>query len=67
MTSSHSCTRFIVDNTIEDVHVCDAVTKIVATIVSELRIRAAENVVEMSIQTLVVLLLTPILDSELVT
>ncbi|GFX01621.1 hypothetical protein TNCV_3971211 [Trichonephila clavipes] len=59
--------RFIVDHTIEDAPVCDAASRVAAVMVSELRAHAGANVIELYVQTLVVLQMTPILDSELVT
>ncbi|GFV81237.1 integrase catalytic domain-containing protein [Trichonephila clavipes] len=58
--------RFIVDYTIEDAPVCDAASRVATAMVSELRVLAAENVVELYVRTLVVLQTTPILESELV-
>ncbi|GFT25823.1 hypothetical protein TNCV_1517881 [Trichonephila clavipes] len=66
MTSRHSCTRFIADHTIKDAPVCDAVSR-VATMASEMRVNAAANVIELFMQTLVILQTTSILDSELET
>ncbi|GFS93041.1 hypothetical protein TNCV_532451 [Trichonephila clavipes] len=66
MTSHHSCIRFVDDPTIEDSPVCGAASRVVAVMVSELRVHAAANVVELFVQTLVVLQTTPILDSGLV-
>ncbi|GFW20688.1 hypothetical protein TNCV_1049111 [Trichonephila clavipes] len=59
--------RLVADQTIEDTPVCDAVPREPAAMVSELRVHATANVVELFVQTLVVLQTTPILDSELVT
>ncbi|GFW91961.1 hypothetical protein TNCV_2152411 [Trichonephila clavipes] len=67
MPSRHSCTRFVVDHTIEDAPVYDAASRVAAAMASELRVHAAANVVELFVQTLVVLQTTPILDSRLVT
>ncbi|GFW28463.1 hypothetical protein TNCV_4641281 [Trichonephila clavipes] len=47
--------RFIVDHTIEDAPVCDPASRVAATMVSELRVHAAANVVELFVQTLIVL------------
>ncbi|GFV88773.1 hypothetical protein TNCV_3355251 [Trichonephila clavipes] len=47
--------RFIVDLTFEDAPVCDANSREIAVMVSELRVHAAANVVEMFVQTLVIL------------
>ncbi|GFV52973.1 HTH_48 domain-containing protein [Trichonephila clavipes] len=66
MTSRHSCTRFVVDHTIQDASVCDAASSVAAAMVSELRVNAAANVVELFTQTLV-LKTTPVHDSGLVT
>ncbi|GFV95273.1 hypothetical protein TNCV_4586481 [Trichonephila clavipes] len=63
MASRHSCTSFDVDHTIEDAPVCDAASRVAAAMVSELRVYVAENVIELFLQTLVVLQTTPILDS----
>ncbi|GFX65952.1 hypothetical protein TNCV_13731 [Trichonephila clavipes] len=59
--------RFVVVHTIEDVSVCDAASRITAVMISELRVHASGNVVELFMQTLVVLQTTKILDSGLVT
>ncbi|GFV19724.1 hypothetical protein TNCV_479501 [Trichonephila clavipes] len=45
-TSRHSCTKFVVDYTIEDALVCDATSKVATTIVYELRDHAAANDIE---------------------
>ncbi|GFV61503.1 hypothetical protein TNCV_3892931 [Trichonephila clavipes] len=66
MMSRHSCTRFVVDSTTEDAPVCVAASRVAAAMVSELRVHAAENVVELFVETLAVLQTTPILDSRLV-
>ncbi|GFT46991.1 DDE_Tnp_IS1595 domain-containing protein [Trichonephila clavipes] len=58
---------FVVDHTIEDAPDCDAASREAAAMVSELRVHAAASVVELFVQTLVVLQTTPILDSGLVT
>ncbi|GFY34719.1 hypothetical protein TNCV_4702001 [Trichonephila clavipes] len=60
-------TRFIVDYTIEGAPVCDAASSVAAAMVSKLRIHAVANVVDLLMQTLVVLQTTPILDSGLMT
>ncbi|GFT22409.1 hypothetical protein TNCV_3273811 [Trichonephila clavipes] len=67
MTSRHSCTRFVVDHTIEDTLICDAASRVAAALISELRVHAAANVIELFVQTLVVLQTTPTLDSGLMT
>ncbi|GFU50631.1 hypothetical protein TNCV_235931, partial [Trichonephila clavipes] len=59
--------RFVVDHAIEDTSVCDAASIVVAAIVSKLRVHAAANVIELFVQILVVLQLTPILDLGLMT
>ncbi|GFU87884.1 hypothetical protein TNCV_964401 [Trichonephila clavipes] len=46
--------RFVIDPTIEDAPVCDALLRVLAAIVSELRVPAAANVVEQFVQTPVV-------------
>ncbi|GFV95256.1 hypothetical protein TNCV_4586311 [Trichonephila clavipes] len=66
-SSSYHHARFVVDHTIEDVPVCDAESGVAAAMVSELRVHVTANVVELSVQTLIVLQTTPILDSGLVT
>ncbi|GFU38505.1 hypothetical protein TNCV_2434481 [Trichonephila clavipes] len=66
MTSCHSCTRFAIDHIIEDAPVWDVVSRVATAVVSDLRVYAAANVVELIVQTLVVLQTTPILDSGLV-
>ncbi|GFU02700.1 hypothetical protein TNCV_535231 [Trichonephila clavipes] len=58
---------FVVDHAIEDAPVSGASSSIAAAIASELRVHAAENVVSVFLQTLVVLQMTPILDSGLMT
>ncbi|GFT96027.1 hypothetical protein TNCV_313131 [Trichonephila clavipes] len=58
---------FVVDHSIQDAPVCDAASKVAAAMVSKLRVHAAENVIKLFVQTLVVLQTTPILDSGLVT
>ncbi|GFT77041.1 hypothetical protein TNCV_1099261 [Trichonephila clavipes] len=58
--------RFIVGYTIEDAPVCDAASSVDATMVSELRVHTIANVVELFMQTFVVLQTTPIPDSVLV-
>ncbi|GFW77302.1 hypothetical protein TNCV_924181 [Trichonephila clavipes] len=55
MTSRHSCTRFVVDHITEDVPVCDAVSRVATAMVSELKVHAAANIVELYMQTLVVI------------
>ncbi|GFV81256.1 hypothetical protein TNCV_4772831 [Trichonephila clavipes] len=68
MMFRHSCTqRFVVNQLIEDAPVCNAASRVTAVMVSELRVHAAANVVELFVQTLVVLQTTPMLDSELET
>ncbi|GFW76854.1 HTH_48 domain-containing protein [Trichonephila clavipes] len=52
---------------IEDSPVCDAASKVAKAMVSELILYAAANVVALFVQTLVVMQMTPILDSGLVT
>ncbi|GFU85518.1 hypothetical protein TNCV_2952171 [Trichonephila clavipes] len=47
------CTRLIVDTTIEDVPVCDASSNVAASMVFELRVHAAVNIVELFVQTFV--------------
>ncbi|GFV46704.1 hypothetical protein TNCV_3847141 [Trichonephila clavipes] len=59
--------RFVVDHTIEDAPVCDAASWVTTAIVSELSAHASANVVELFVQTLVVLKTPPILDLGLVT
>ncbi|GFY05376.1 hypothetical protein TNCV_2208211 [Trichonephila clavipes] len=61
--------RFVVDYTIKDAPVCDASSKVAVAMVSELRVNTVVNVVELFVQTFVVLQMTliPILDSVLVT
>ncbi|GFT17841.1 hypothetical protein TNCV_2589031 [Trichonephila clavipes] len=59
--------RFVVDHTIEDSPVCDAVSRLAAAMDSDLRIHAAVNVIELFVQTLVVLQIAPIIDSGLMT
>ncbi|GFU06201.1 centrosomal protein [Trichonephila clavipes] len=65
MTSRHLCTRLVVDLTIQDAPICDAVSRAVVVMVSELRVHAAANVIELFVQTLVVVQTTPNLDSGL--
>ncbi|GFW83235.1 uncharacterized protein TNCV_2508751 [Trichonephila clavipes] len=55
-------TRLVVDYTIEDAPVCDAASRVAAAVVSELRVHATANVVELFVQTIVVLQTTSILD-----
>ncbi|GFX02522.1 hypothetical protein TNCV_727761 [Trichonephila clavipes] len=57
---------FVVDHTIKEAFVCDAASRVATTMVSTLRVHAVANVVELFVQTLVVLQTTTILDSELV-
>ncbi|GFY00122.1 hypothetical protein TNCV_1342201 [Trichonephila clavipes] len=45
MVTNQSLGKFVVNHTIQDAPVCDAVIKIAAAIVSELRVRAAANVI----------------------
>ncbi|GFU38284.1 hypothetical protein TNCV_2432821 [Trichonephila clavipes] len=52
-------TRFIADHTIEDAPVCDAASRVATAMVSVLRVHAAAYVVELFVQTLVVLQATP--------
>ncbi|GFV65088.1 hypothetical protein TNCV_2303951 [Trichonephila clavipes] len=59
--------KFIVDYNIENVPVCGAMTRVAAAMVSEMRVLAAANVVELFVQTIVVLQNTSILVSGLVT
>ncbi|GFX21599.1 hypothetical protein TNCV_1400131 [Trichonephila clavipes] len=59
--------RFILDHTIEDAPVCDATSRVAAAIVSQLRVNAAANMVELFMQILVTLLTTPIQYSGLMT
>ncbi|GFX46131.1 hypothetical protein TNCV_2094471 [Trichonephila clavipes] len=56
----YSAEMFVVDHIIEDASVRDAASKVATAMVSELRVHAAENVVELFVQTLVVLQTTPI-------
>ncbi|GFW29025.1 hypothetical protein TNCV_2355831 [Trichonephila clavipes] len=58
---------FVVDCTIEDAPVYDTASREAIAMVSELRVHAAANVVELFMQTLFVLQTTPILYSRLVT
>ncbi|GFT93701.1 hypothetical protein TNCV_499781 [Trichonephila clavipes] len=58
--------KFVVDHTIEDAPVCDAASKVAASMVSELRVHTIANVVELFVQKLVVLQTSQILDSGLV-
>ncbi|GFX95782.1 hypothetical protein TNCV_2083621 [Trichonephila clavipes] len=57
--------RFVVDHTIEDAPVYDAASIVATDMISELRVHAVANVVELFVQTLV-LQTTPILHSEIV-
>ncbi|GFY24180.1 hypothetical protein TNCV_1012331 [Trichonephila clavipes] len=50
---------FIVDLTAENAHICDAASRVAATIVSKLRVPVTANVVELFVQTLVVLQMNP--------
>ncbi|GFW66045.1 transposable element Tc3 transposase [Trichonephila clavipes] len=59
--------RFLVDHTIEDIPLCDAAAGLATSMVTELRVHAAANVVELFVQTFVVLRTIPILDSGLKT
>ncbi|GFT00638.1 hypothetical protein TNCV_141831 [Trichonephila clavipes] len=54
------------DNTIEDAFVCDAVSRVSAAMISDLRVNTAAKGVKLFVQTLVVLQTTPVLDSGLV-
>ncbi|GFS86014.1 hypothetical protein TNCV_1220041 [Trichonephila clavipes] len=58
--------RFVVNHTIEDAPTFDAASRVAAAMVSELRVYAAANIVELFVQTLFVLRMTPIIDSGLV-
>ncbi|GFY25671.1 hypothetical protein TNCV_2487911 [Trichonephila clavipes] len=58
---------FVVDHTIEYTPVSDAVSNVAADMVSELRIHAAANVIELFVLTLVFLQASPILNSGLET
>ncbi|GFW89873.1 hypothetical protein TNCV_2425301 [Trichonephila clavipes] len=58
---------FVVDPTNEDAPAGDAASRVAAALVSELRVHAATNVVELYVQTLFVLRTTPLLDSGLLT
>ncbi|GFW05002.1 hypothetical protein TNCV_597961 [Trichonephila clavipes] len=59
--------RFVVDHTIEDAHVCDLASRVATAMVSELRVHAAANVLDLFVQAFAVLQKTPVLDSGLVT
>ncbi|GFY35925.1 HTH_Tnp_Tc3_2 domain-containing protein [Trichonephila clavipes] len=59
--------RFVVDCTIEETSVCDTASRVAVTMVFELRVHSAVNVIELFVQTLVVLQTTSILDSGLKT
>ena len=48
----YSCARFVNEHTIEEASVCDIVTK---TVVLEMTMHAAANVVQLFVQTLVAL------------
>ncbi|GFU69046.1 hypothetical protein TNCV_4457731 [Trichonephila clavipes] len=58
---------FVIDNTIEFVPVCDLASMVAAAIVPQLIVHAVANVVELFVQTLVVLQKTLVLDSGLAT
>ncbi|GFU78248.1 hypothetical protein TNCV_5008291 [Trichonephila clavipes] len=58
---------FVADRTIEDAPACDAASRVAAAMFSELRVHAAANIIELFVQTLVVLKIIPILDTGLVT
>ncbi|GFU62150.1 hypothetical protein TNCV_2473851 [Trichonephila clavipes] len=47
--------RFVVDHTTEDVPVCDAAFRVAADMVSKLNVYGAANIIELFVQTLVVL------------
>ncbi|GFS53268.1 hypothetical protein TNCV_1035751 [Trichonephila clavipes] len=66
MAPRYSCTRFVIDHIIEDVPVCDTASKVAVGMVSELRVHAARNVVELLMQ-IFVLQMNPILVSGHVT
>ncbi|GFV31075.1 hypothetical protein TNCV_4814081 [Trichonephila clavipes] len=59
--------RFVIDHAIQDTPLCDAASRVVAALVSKLRVHAAANVIEIFMQTLIVSQITPISDSGLVT
>ncbi|GFV84750.1 uncharacterized protein TNCV_4297321 [Trichonephila clavipes] len=59
--------RFVVYHTFEDAPVCDAASRIVEAIVSELRVHATTNVFELFLQALVVLQTSPSLNPGLLT
>ncbi|GFU57715.1 hypothetical protein TNCV_3638671 [Trichonephila clavipes] len=59
--------RFVVNYTIKDALVCGAASMVPSAIVSELRVYTVANIVELFVQTFVVLQTTPILGSVLVT
>ncbi|GFV30048.1 hypothetical protein TNCV_1194951 [Trichonephila clavipes] len=67
MTYRHSGIRFVVNHTIEHRPVGDTASRVAAAMVSKLRVHAATNVVELFVQTLVVLQTMPILNSGFVT
>ncbi|GFW43951.1 hypothetical protein TNCV_231901 [Trichonephila clavipes] len=57
--------KFVVDHTIEDASIFDATSRVVAAMISHLRVHALANVIELLEQTHVTLQTTPILDSRL--
>ncbi|GFT48292.1 hypothetical protein TNCV_4708581 [Trichonephila clavipes] len=61
--SCHSCAQ-VRRCTIKDAFVCHTTPRVATAMVSELRVNAAANVVQLFVQTLVVLRTTPNLDSE---
>ncbi|GFS86217.1 hypothetical protein TNCV_660961 [Trichonephila clavipes] len=57
----------VIDHTFENPPVCDTASSVATAMFSELRIHAYANVVELFVQTHIVLQTTPIHDSELKT
>ncbi|GFW67382.1 hypothetical protein TNCV_2596151 [Trichonephila clavipes] len=66
ITPDHGPSRFVIDPTIEDTAAGVAASRVAAALFFKLRVHAAASVVELFVQTFVVLQTTPILDSRLV-
>ncbi|GFV81836.1 hypothetical protein TNCV_1057251 [Trichonephila clavipes] len=68
MTSRHLCSQvLVVDHIIKDAPVYESASRVARSIVSELSIHAAANVLDLFVQTLLISQTTPILDSGLTT
>ncbi|GFU10153.1 hypothetical protein TNCV_3449371 [Trichonephila clavipes] len=60
--SGDLASQFVVDHTTEDAPVIDAESGVATVLVSELRVYADANVVKLSVQTLVVLPVIPVME-----